>query len=79
MFESYELPGPDEITGLDELGLVDAVAIATLMESAASEVRLAAMKEMYVRLRPSAPAIGAHPRPPRNRQRRRNRKRRRRR
>jgi hypothetical protein len=85
MFESIELPGRDEVGGLDELGLVEVMAVATLMESAASEVRLAAMQEMYARLRqpanarPGAPALQPDLRPPRNRQRRRNRKRRRRR
>ncbi len=43
MLESYELPGRHELSGLDELGLVDAIAVAALMESAALEVRLAAI------------------------------------
>jgi hypothetical protein len=85
MFESYELPRRDEISGLDEVGLVDAMAVAALMESAALEVRLAAIEEMYARLRssantrPSPPSLEAALRPPSNRRRRSNRKRKRRR
>jgi hypothetical protein len=85
MFESYELPQRDEIAGLDDVGLVDAMAIAALMESAAVEVRLAAIEEIYARLRPSAntrprpPGPGVALRPALNRRRRRNRKRKRRR
>jgi hypothetical protein len=85
MFESYELPRADDIAALDELGLVDAMAVSALMESAALEVRLAAIGEMYARLRPSAntrlspPRLEVARRPPSNRRRRRNRKRKRRR
>jgi hypothetical protein len=85
MFESYELPGPDEIARLDDVGLVDVMALSALMESAAVEVRLAAIEEMYARLRPPPntrprpPRLEAAVRPPANRRRRRNRKRKRRR
>ncbi|WP_142760712.1 hypothetical protein [Mycobacterium sp. MFM001] len=84
MFESYELPRRDQIAELDEVGLVDAMAVATLMESAALDVRLAAIQEMYERLRPSASTRSSPPhpkaalRPPSNRRSRRSRKRKRR-
>lgn len=85
MFEAHELPGRDEIAGLDDVGLVDAMALAALTESVAVEVRLAAIEEMYARLsRPAnarrrPPRLEATRRPPSNRRRRRNRKRKRRR
>jgi hypothetical protein len=49
MFESIEMPSPEAMAGLDDLGLVDAVATATLVESLAVEVRIAAIQEMYTR------------------------------
>jgi hypothetical protein len=85
MFESVELPRPDEIARLDDLGLVDAVTLAMLVESVAVEVRLAAIDEMSTRLhpvasnRPCPPRLATAPRPPSKRQRRRRRKRKRRR
>ncbi len=63
MFESYELPKPEAIAGLDDRGLVDAMAVATIVESAAMEVRFAAIQEMYAR---QSPARGPS-RPPRPR------------
>jgi hypothetical protein len=39
MFEPIKMPSPESLTGLDDLGLVDAVATATLVESLAVEVR----------------------------------------
>jgi hypothetical protein len=49
MFESIEIPSPESMAGLDDLGLVDALATATLVESLAVEVRIAAIEEMYAR------------------------------
>jgi hypothetical protein len=67
MFESYELPQPDEVAGLDDLDLVDAMTAATLLETVAIEVRFAAMQEMYERqlrqLRAPAQTRPAPPRP----------------
>ncbi len=79
MFDSYEMPQPEEIAGLSDAGLVDAMTMATLMESAAIEVRLAALEEMNIRQlraparRPTQPA--ALRGPSRRRRKRRNRKR----
>lgn len=85
MFDSIELPRSDEIARLDDLRLVDALTLATLVESVAVAVRLAAIEEMSTRLRPVAntrlglPRLATAPRPPSNRQRRRRSKRKRRR
>jgi hypothetical protein len=49
MFESIELPAPATLAALDDLGLVEAVDTATLVESLAMEVRIAAIEEMYTR------------------------------
>jgi hypothetical protein len=83
MLDEYEMPRPEEVGALDDFELVDAMAAATLMETAAVEVRLAAMQEMYERqMRAPAPARPTPPRPAQGRSRgraRRNRKRKRRR
>jgi hypothetical protein len=63
MFESIELPQPDDIVELDDAGLVEVMAVATLVESTALEVRLAAMKELYIRR--SRGPTRTEPRPPR--------------
>jgi hypothetical protein len=64
MFDSYELPQPDEIAGLSDAGLFDAMTMATLMETAAIEVRLAAIEEICVRqLRAPATTRPTPPRP----------------
>jgi hypothetical protein len=63
MFDSYELPQPDEVAGLSDAGLVDVMTVATLMETVAIEVRLAAMEEMYARQMEAAPTT--RPTPPR--------------
>jgi hypothetical protein len=49
MFEEYELPQPDDLAGLDDVELVDAIKAATLMEIVAIDLRLAAMHEMHAR------------------------------
>ena len=49
MFETVELPGPETVPDLDDLGLLDAMAVATLIETAAVDVRVAAIREIYRR------------------------------
>ena len=49
MFETIELPGPETVRDLDDLGLLDAMALATVVETAAIDVRLAAIREIYRR------------------------------
>jgi hypothetical protein len=61
MFESYEMPAPASVAALDDLGLVDAIATATLVESLATEVRIAAIQEMYIRQ--SSVGARTHPKP----------------
>jgi Tfp pilus assembly protein PilN len=61
MFESIELPGAETVHDLDDLELLDAMALATLVETAAIDVRLAAIQEIYRRgLRATA---GSAPKP----------------
>jgi hypothetical protein len=49
MFESFELPTPEAVADLDDLGLLDTMALATMVETAAFEVRTAAIQEIYTR------------------------------
>jgi hypothetical protein len=49
MFESFELPTPEAVASLDDVGLLDTMALATVVETAAFEVRSAAIHEIYVR------------------------------
>ena len=83
MFESVELPSPDVIADLDDLELLDAMAVATVVETAAIDVRIAVIEEIYRRqMRATAGTRPqpAHPRAalpsPRRRRRRKARKRR---
>ena len=65
MFESMELPHPDEVAGMDDVGLLDALALATVVETTAIDLRIAAIQEIYLRgLRSGA---GTRPQPPRPR------------
>jgi hypothetical protein len=64
MFESIELPAPATLAALDDLGLVDAVDTATLVESLAMEVRVAAIEEMYARQLGAVAGTGSAPPPP---------------
>jgi hypothetical protein len=61
MFESLELPSPAMLASLDDLGLVDAVDTATLVESLAMEVRVAAIQEMYTRQLEAVAGAGPTP------------------
>jgi hypothetical protein len=84
MFETIELPLPDAVINLDDLGLLDAMALATLVETAAIDVRVAAVREIYRRGLGSAAGSAPTPTGPRaasaspRRRRRKTRKRRRR-
>ncbi|HEX2285524.1 MAG TPA: hypothetical protein VHI10_12010 [Mycobacterium sp.] len=49
MFESFELPPPEAVADLDDLGLLDTMALATMVETAAFEVRTAVISEIYTR------------------------------
>jgi hypothetical protein len=74
MFETIELPAPETLASLDDLGLVDAVDTATLVESLAMEVRVAAIQEMYTRQLEAVAGAGPTPAalpsaPPRRRRR----------
>jgi hypothetical protein len=72
MLDAIELPKPEDVGALDDLGLVDAMAVATVVERAAIQVRIAAMREIYERqLRAPVPS-----RPPQSASRRRARRRR---
>jgi hypothetical protein len=65
MFESIELPNADVVADLDDVGLLDAMALATVVETAAIDVRVAAIREIYQR---GLGAIaGTRPKPPRPR------------
>jgi hypothetical protein len=61
MFEAIELPAPETLASLDDLGLVDAVDTATLVESLAMEVRVAAIQEMYTRQLEAVAGTGPTP------------------
>jgi hypothetical protein len=64
MFESIELPFPEDVAGLDDVGLLDAMAVATVVETAAIDVRIAAIHEIYRRNMSSTAGTGAKPTPP---------------
>jgi hypothetical protein len=49
MFETIELPEAGSVADLDDLGLLDAMALATVVETAAIDVRIAAIREIYRR------------------------------
>ena len=63
MFETIELPDADVVADLDDLGLLDAMALATVVETAAIDVRVAAIREIYRRGLGSI--AGPRPNPPR--------------
>lgn len=83
MFDSIELPTPEMVASLDDVDLLDTMAVATVVETAAFEVRTAVLQEMYTRqLRATARSKRSRPRatlPSTRRRRRKARKRRRRR
>jgi hypothetical protein len=62
MFESIELPHPEDVAGLDDVGLLDAMAVAAVVETAAIDVRFSAIEEIY--RRNMAPVVGSGSTPP---------------
>lgn len=46
MFESYELPPPEAVADLDDLGLLDTMELATALETVAIDVQVAVMREL---------------------------------
>jgi hypothetical protein len=65
MFDSFELPPPEAVAGMDDLGLLDAMEVAAVLETLAVDVQVAVFKEICRRrVRGTA---GTHPAPPRPR------------
>jgi hypothetical protein len=65
MFESFQLPPPEAVAGLDDLGLLDTMELATVLETMAVDVQVAVIREICSRqVRRSA---GTRPTPPRTR------------
>ena len=46
MFESFELPPPEAVAGLDDLGLLDTMELATVLETMAVDVQVAVIREI---------------------------------
>ncbi len=46
MFESYELLLPEAVAGLDELGLLNTMELATVLETMAVDVQVAVIQEI---------------------------------
>ncbi|MFL6084674.1 MAG: hypothetical protein ACJ74F_16060 [Mycobacterium sp.] len=85
MFESYELPPPEAVADLDDLGLLDTMELATALETVAIDVQVAVKRELCMRqvraaamTRPTPPRPRALPSSSSRRRRRKSRKRRRR-
>jgi hypothetical protein len=65
MFDSFELPPPEAVAGLDDLGLLDTMELATVLETMAVDVQAAVIREICRRqVRGTA---GTGPTPPRAR------------
>jgi hypothetical protein len=65
MFDSFELPPPEAVAGLDDTGLLDTMELATVLETIAIDVQLAVIREICRReVRGTA---GTRPAPPRAR------------
>jgi hypothetical protein len=65
MFESYELPPPEAVAGLDDLGLLDTMELATVLETMAVDVQAAVIREIC--RRQVHETAGTRPTPPRPR------------
>jgi hypothetical protein len=85
MFDTYELPPPEAVAGLDDLGLLDTMEVATVVETLAVDVQAAVFREIYRRqlrgttdTRQAAPRSRSLTSSTRRRRRRKSRKRRRR-
>jgi len=77
MFDTFELPPPEAVASLDDLGLLDTMELATMLESVAVDVQVAVMRELCRRrvreaavTRPTSPRPRAIPRSSRRRRRR---------
>ena len=46
MFDSFELPPPQAVTGLDDIGLIDTMELATVLETMAVDVQVAVIQEI---------------------------------
>jgi hypothetical protein len=49
MFDSFELPPPEAVAGLDDMGLLDTMELATVLETIAVDVQLAVIEEICMR------------------------------
>jgi hypothetical protein len=65
MFDSYELPPPEAVASLDDLGLLDTMEVATVVETLAVDVQAAVIREIC--RRQVRAAAGTRPTPPRPR------------
>jgi len=62
MFESYELPPPEAVAGLDDVGLLDTMELATVLETIAVDVQVAVIREICRRR--IGPTARSRPTPP---------------
>jgi hypothetical protein len=65
MFDSFELPPPQAVAGLDDIGLMDTMELATVLETMAVDVQVAVIQEIC--RRQVRGAGGTRPTPPRAR------------
>jgi hypothetical protein len=65
MFDSFELPPPEAVAGLDDIGLIDTMELATVLETLAVDVQIAVIQEICRRR--VRGAAGTRPTPPRAR------------
>jgi hypothetical protein len=64
MFESYELPPPEAVGGLDDRGLLGTMELATVLETLAVDVQAAVILELCRRqVRTTAATCPTPPRP----------------
>jgi hypothetical protein len=56
MFESYVLPAPRMVAALDDVALLDAISVATAVETLAVDLRRAVFEEIVRRRTRSTPA-----------------------
>jgi hypothetical protein len=65
MFESYELPDPEDIVALDDAGLINTVVMTTVLEDLVTACRALALDELCIRR--THPQARTRPTPPRPR------------
>jgi len=46
MFDSFELPPPQAVASLDDMGLLDTMELATVLETIAVDVQVAVIQEI---------------------------------